>query len=157
MGSQTFTVAAQAPRSGPCHDRKTCAGQARKSFRSQCEAYIGAWWARVGNYFKYYETTYVKETDKIAFVGHRMSGNAEEWYEARAAQLKQENKEDDWKSFSSEIARAKKPEENPWVQRSEGPQLSALGQQKDWEKERQRGSERQGIKREEGAMLQDEG
>jgi len=36
-------------------------------------------------------------------VGHRMSGNAEEWYEARAAQLKQQNKEDDWKSFASAI------------------------------------------------------
>jgi hypothetical protein len=64
---------------------------------------FAAWWARVGNYFKYYETTYVKETDKIAFVGHRMSGNAEEWYEARAAQLKRQNKEDDWKAFSSAI------------------------------------------------------
>jgi len=61
-----------------------------------------AWWARVGNYFKYYETTYVKETDKIAFVGNRMSGNADEWYEVRATQLKQ-NKEDDWKSFASAI------------------------------------------------------
>ena len=64
---------------------------------------FAAWWARVENYFKYYETTYVKETDKIAFIGHRMSGNTEEWYEARAAQLKQQNKEDDWKSFTSAI------------------------------------------------------
>jgi len=62
-----------------------------------------AWWARVGNYFKYYETTYVKETDKITFVGHQMSCNAEEWYQARAAQLNQQNKEDDWKSFASAI------------------------------------------------------
>ena len=37
-----------------------------------------AWWARVGNYFKYYKTTYVKAMDKIAFVGHRMSENTEE-------------------------------------------------------------------------------
>jgi len=29
----------------------------------------------------------------------------------------------------------KKPKENPWVQRSEGPQLFTPGQQKDWEKE----------------------
>ena len=62
-----------------------------------------AWLARVGNYFKYYETTYVKETDKITFVGHRMSGNSEEWYEVYAAQLKQQNKENDWKSFASAI------------------------------------------------------
>ena len=62
-----------------------------------------AWWACVGNYFKYYETTYVKKTDKIAFVGYWMSENAEEWYEARAAQLKQQNKEDDWKSFALAI------------------------------------------------------
>jgi len=53
---------------------------------------FAAWWARVGNYFKYYKTTYVMEMDKIAFVGHRMSGNTEEWYETRAAQLKQQNK-----------------------------------------------------------------
>jgi len=64
---------------------------------------FAAWRARVGNYLKYYKTTYVKETDKIAFVGNQMSGNAEEWYEARAAQLKQQNKEDDWKSFASAI------------------------------------------------------
>jgi len=64
---------------------------------------FAAWWARVGNYFKYYETTYVKETDKIAFRGHRISGNAEEWYEACATQLKQQNKEDDWKSFALAI------------------------------------------------------
>lgn len=64
---------------------------------------FATWWARVANYFKYYETTYVKETDKIAFVGHHMSGNAEEWYEARAAQLKRQHKEDDWKAFSSAI------------------------------------------------------
>jgi len=64
---------------------------------------FAAWWARVGNYFKYYETIYVKETDKIAFVGHRMSGNAEEWYEARVAHLKQQNKEDDWKPFALAI------------------------------------------------------
>jgi len=64
---------------------------------------FAAWWAHVGNYFKYYETTYVKETDKITFVGHWMSGNAEEWYEACAAELKQQNKEDDWKLFASAI------------------------------------------------------
>jgi len=39
---------------------------------------FAAWRARVGNYLKYYKTTYVKETDKIAFVGNQMSGNAEE-------------------------------------------------------------------------------
>jgi len=64
---------------------------------------FAAWWAHVGNYFKYYETTYVKEMDKIAFVGRRMSENTEEWYKERAAQLKQQNKEDDWKSFASAI------------------------------------------------------
>ena len=64
---------------------------------------VAVWWARVGNYFKYYETTYGKEMDKIAFEGHRMSGNAEEWYEAHAAQLKQQNKEDNWKSFTLAI------------------------------------------------------
>jgi len=64
---------------------------------------FAAWWPHVGNYFKYYETTYVKETDKIAFVEHWMSGNAEVWYEARATQLKQQGKEDDWKSFASVI------------------------------------------------------
>ena len=45
----------------------------------------------------------MKETDKIAFMGHWMSGNAEEWYEALAAQLKQQNKEDDWMSFALAI------------------------------------------------------
>jgi len=64
---------------------------------------FAAWWARVGNYFKYYETTYVKEMDKITFIQHRISRNAEEWYEAHAAQPKQQNKEDDWKSFASVI------------------------------------------------------
>ena len=39
---------------------------------------FAVWWACVGNYFKYYKTTYVKETDKIAFVAHRISGYAEE-------------------------------------------------------------------------------
>jgi hypothetical protein len=62
-----------------------------------------AWWARINKYFEYYEGTYVKETDKISFVGHRMSGNAEEWFESGAAQLKQLKKEDDWKPFSSAI------------------------------------------------------
>jgi len=66
---------------------------------------FAAWWARVGNYFKFYETTYVKETDKIAFLGHWMSGNAEEWYEARAAQLKQQNKEDVSKYSSDRVCR----------------------------------------------------
>jgi hypothetical protein len=45
----------------------------------------------------------VKETDKISFVGHRMSGNAEEWFESRAAELTRLKKEDDWKVFSSAI------------------------------------------------------
>jgi hypothetical protein len=64
---------------------------------------FAAWWARINKYFEYYEGTYVKETDKISFVGHRMSGNAEEWFESRAAQLKRLKKEDDWKAFSSAI------------------------------------------------------
>jgi len=62
-----------------------------------------AWLARVENYFKYSDTTYVKEMDKISFVGHQMSGNDEEWYETHAVQLKQQNKEDNCKSFASAI------------------------------------------------------
>lgn len=64
---------------------------------------FAAWWARINKYFDYYENTYVNETDKISFVGHRMSGNAEEWFESRAAQLRRLKKEDDWKAFSSAI------------------------------------------------------
>jgi hypothetical protein len=62
-----------------------------------------AWWARINKYFEYHEGTYVKEMDKISFVGHRMSGNAKEWFESRTAQLKRLKKEDDWKAFSSAI------------------------------------------------------
>ena len=103
MGSKMFTVAVKLRDPVYVTIEKPVLDKPEKFSGRNWKPTFIAWWARVGNYFKYYETTYVMETDKIAFVGHWMSGNAEKWYQAHAAQVKQQNKEDDWTSFASAI------------------------------------------------------
>ncbi|KAI5842080.1 hypothetical protein BZA05DRAFT_422638 [Tricharina praecox] len=61
---------------------------------------FSVWCSIIGNYFDYYKGTYQNEVDKISFIGSRMQGNAEEWFEGRVAHLHKNKLTDNCEAFT---------------------------------------------------------